>query len=251
MDIKSTDFLLPGNFLLLGAVFFVIIFLRYLLISAGFHYVIHRIFKRQFSDRILNHDRFSNHQMIREITWSAFTSMIFAISACAMVIAWQQDWTQLYIDWYTFPIWYLPLSLFAALFIHDTYYYFLHRWMHLSRTAFLYVHKVHHDSIITNAMTSFSFHPLESIFQAAIIPVIIFLLPMHLGVLLILLFLMTISGTINHAGAELYSKNGKTHWFWKWIIGAAHHDLHHKKFNHNYGLYFTFWDRWMGTEYEE
>ena len=105
-------------------------------------------------------------------------------------IAWQQDWTQLYIDWYTFPIWYLPLSLFAALFIHDTYYYFLHRWMHLSRTAFLYVHKVHHDSIITNAMTSFSFHPLESIFQAAIIPVIIFLLPMHLGVLLILLFLI-------------------------------------------------------------
>jgi len=27
--------------------------------------------------------------------------------------------------------------------------------------------------------------------------------------------------------------------------------LHHEKFNGNYGLYFTFWDKWMKTEFEE
>jgi Delta7-sterol 5-desaturase len=30
----------------------------------------------------------------------------------------------------------------------------------------------------------------------------------------------------------------------------VHHDLHHNgSFNHNYGLYFTWWDKWMGTEH--
>ena len=28
-----------------------------------------------------------------------------------------------------------------------------------------------------------------------------------------------------------------------------HHDLHHKYFIHNYGLYFTWWDKWFGTEH--
>ncbi|MHA4894836.1 sterol desaturase family protein [Pedobacter sp. PWIIR3] len=29
---------------------------------------------------------------------------------------------------------------------------------------------------------------------------------------------------------------------------SIHHNLHHSKFKGNYGLYFRFWDRLMGTE---
>jgi len=29
---------------------------------------------------------------------------------------------------------------------------------------------------------------------------------------------------------------------------AAHHDLHHLKFEGNYGSMFTFWDKLMGTD---
>jgi Delta7-sterol 5-desaturase len=32
------------------------------------------------------------------------------------------------------------------------------------------------------------------------------------------------------------------------LIGATHHSLHHKQFKYNYGLYFTFWDKWKRTE---
>jgi sterol desaturase/sphingolipid hydroxylase (fatty acid hydroxylase superfamily) len=32
---------------------------------------------------------------------------------------------------------------------------------------------------------------------------------------------------------------------------TTHHDMHHQQFNGNYGLYFTWWDRWMGTEFPE
>jgi sterol desaturase/sphingolipid hydroxylase (fatty acid hydroxylase superfamily) len=59
---------------------------------------------------------------------------------------------------------------------------------------------------------------------------------------------MTIAATINHGGVEIYSAKWARNRLAKWLIGAAHHDDHHKKFNYNYGLYFTFWDTWMGTE---
>jgi sterol desaturase/sphingolipid hydroxylase (fatty acid hydroxylase superfamily) len=59
---------------------------------------------------------------------------------------------------------------------------------------------------------------------------------------------MTFSGTINHAGVEIYPKSFQGHWLGKWLIGATHHDLHHKQFRFNFGLYFTCWDKWMHTE---
>jgi hypothetical protein len=43
-------------------------------------------------------------------------------------------------------------------------------------------------------------------------------------------------------------QNFQRHLFGKWLIGATHHSLHHKQFKYNYGLYFTFWDKWKKTE---
>ncbi|MDB5704262.1 MAG: sterol desaturase, partial [Sphingomonas bacterium] len=34
-----------------------------------------------------------------------------------------------------------------------------------------------------------------------------------------------------------------------WLTTTTHHDLHHSEGRHNFGLYFTWWDRWMGTEH--
>ena len=59
------------------------------------------------------------------------------------------------------------------------------------------IHKWHHDSIETSSLTSFSFHAGESILQAVVIPVLILFLPLHIYALFFLLFIMTMSGTIN------------------------------------------------------
>jgi sterol desaturase/sphingolipid hydroxylase (fatty acid hydroxylase superfamily) len=37
----------------------------------------------------------------------------------------------------------------------------------------------------------------------------------------------------------------------KYKTASTHHNLHHEKFKGNYGLYFTFWDKWMKTEIAE
>ena len=59
---------------------------------------------------------------------------------------------------------------------------------------------------------------------------------------------MTFSSTINHAGVEIFPRGFANHWIGRWLVGATHHDLHHKEFRYNFGLYFTFWDKWMETE---
>jgi Delta7-sterol 5-desaturase len=32
---------------------------------------------------------------------------------------------------------------------------------------------------------------------------------------------------------------------------ATHHNMHHQLLKHNFGLYFNFWDRLMGTNHPE
>jgi Delta7-sterol 5-desaturase len=46
----------------------------------------------------------------------------------------------------------------------------------------------------------------------------------------------------------VYPKKFHKHILGRWLIGATHHSLHHKQFRYNYGLYFTFWDKWKRTE---
>ena len=240
----------PKNFALLTAILFLITFIRYLGFSGLYHYTFFILFNKKFKTRFINKADIDRDQAWMEIKYSAFTSVIFAIAGSLLFVLWQEGHTAVYTDWNKYHLLYLPFSLGAILFVHETYYYWLHRWMHYPKIYQL-VHKKHHDSIETNSLTSFSFHPIESFFQAVILIPIILWIPLHVSVLLIFLIVMTISGTINHAGVEVYPSFFNKNWFTKWIIGATHHDIHHKRATFNYGLYFTFWDRWMGTEHRK
>lgn len=175
------------------------------------------------------------------------TSFIFALAGSFSAFIWQKGYTLLYTDIDKYPLWYLPVSLLVSMLMHETYYYWLHRWMHRPK-IFRLLHKVHHDSNTTSAWTAFSFHPLEGLLQAIILPLTIVIIPMHVAVLLFQLTIMTFSSVINHLEIETYPANFHKHIIGKWIIGATHHSLHHKQYKYNFGLYFTFWDKWKKTE---
>jgi sterol desaturase/sphingolipid hydroxylase (fatty acid hydroxylase superfamily) len=96
--------------------------------------------------------------------------------------------------------------------------------------------------------TAFSFHPIEGFIQAIFLPLLLLFLPMNIYVLVFMLVIMSFSSVINHLDIEIYPKWFSKFFFTRWIIGATHHSLHHKQFRYNYGLYFTWWDKWLGTE---
>lgn len=244
---KLPDFSDPLTFFVITVAMFIVVVGRYFLIAGLFQLWFYVWNKEKWQERKLGKKEVDKAQWKREIRWSIITSLIFAVAGSLTALAWQNGFTQLYVDVNDFPLWYLPVSLLVAMFVHETYYYWLHRWMHQPR-VFRLMHKVHHDSNTTSAWTAFSFHPLEGLLQAIILPITILFLPMHVYVLLFQLTLMTFSSVINHLEIEVYPASFAHNRIGKWLIGATHHSLHHKQFRYNYGLYFTFWDKVHKTE---
>ena len=187
-------------------------------------------------------------QIRSEIGWSLASAAIYGIPAGAALWAWQElGWTQIYTDIASYPIWYIPLSLFLYLFAHDTWFYWTHRWMHRPKW-FRIAHAVHHASKPPTAWTAMSFHPIEALTGAVVIPVLVFVVPIHIGALGAVLAIMTLMGVTNHMGWEMFPRWLVHSRVGNWLITASHHERHHEEYRCNYGLYFRFWDRLCGTD---
>ena len=153
----------------------------------------------------------------------------------------------IYLDPNKYGVAWLFVSAAIYLSIQDTYYYWLHRLMH-RRMVFRYVHAGHHRSRQPTPFASFSFDWAEAALNAWLLPALTFVIPIHPAVILTLLTIMTIAAVLNHAGAEVLPRWLVDGWVGAWLISATHHSVHHTHYGANFGLYFRFWDRAMGTD---
>lgn len=188
----------------------------------------------------------------RDIMWSMITITIFATVILLTMVKYKHL-TNLYtdIDEYGYP--YMIFSFFWMLFLHDTWFYWWHRAMH-HPFLFKHIHLVHHKSTNPSPWTAYAFHPLEALIEVGIHPLIAFTLPIYTPALGLFFLFQIFYNVYGHLGFELYPKGFHNHWFGKWINTSVAHNLHHKKFDGNYGLYLLFWDRMMGTlrkDYDE
>lgn len=238
-----------GHWLFWVVALFVVIFIRYVLFSGGYHLLLRQRLRDRFRHRIFHYEIDEGAAQVRTEIWrSAMVSLIFAAFGILVLYMWQAEWTQLYLTLES-PSDFVWLFAGPILFLlaQETYYYWIHRWMHRPG-IYERVHRWHHESIETTAWTAFSFHPTEAVLQAVFLPLSVLLIPMHAFAFLTLLAVMTLSATINHAGVEVFPASWANIPLLRGLIGATHHDAHHKQAKYNFGLYFTFWDKWMGTE---
>jgi sterol desaturase/sphingolipid hydroxylase (fatty acid hydroxylase superfamily) len=188
-------------------------------------------------------------QVKREIGWSLLAAVIYGLPAGLVAWAWAtRGWTLIYSDAGDAPLWWLPLSVLAYLALHDAWFYWTHRAMHHWPALFRAAHAVHHESRPPTAWAAMAFHPWESLSAAWLIPALTFLIPIHVGALLLVLTVMTFFGVTNHMGWEIFPRAWVEGWFGRHIISASHHHLHHTHYQSNFGLYFRFWDRLCGTD---
>jgi len=217
-----------------------IVGLRYLLASGGF----------ALATRIRHPGLYRGleRQIRGEIGWSLLSAAIYGGPAGIVAWGWQaRGWTRIYSDAHAFPLWYLPVSLLLYLFAHDTWFYWTHRWMHRPRW-FRIAHAVHHASRPPTAWAAMSFHPVEALSGAVVIPALVFLIPIHVAVLGAVLTIMTVMGVTNHMGWEIFPRALVHSRLGGWLITASHHQRHHEHYQCNYGLYFRVWDRLCGTD---
>ena len=187
-------------------------------------------------------------QIRREIGWSLLSAAIYGVPAGLVAWGWQElGWTRIYTDWGAYPLWYLPLAPLLYLFAHDTWFYWTHRWMHRPR-LFRIAHAVHHASRPPTAWAAMSFHPWEALTGAIVLPLLVFMIPIHAAMLGLVLLVMTVMGVTNHMGWEMFPRALVHSRLGGWLITASHHQRHHDEYACNYGLYFRFWDRLCGTD---
>jgi lathosterol oxidase len=141
---------------------------------------------------------------------------------------------------------YFIIAFPLMILMHDTYFYWLHRLMH-SPWLFKMVHLAHHKSTNPSPWAAYAFHPLEAIAESLIFVIFLFAIPVH-SIHLTLFFVSSLLYNVyGHLGFEVYPKGFNKHWLGKWINTSTCHNQHHQYFKGNYGLYFTIWDRLMGT----
>ncbi|WP_420315736.1 sterol desaturase family protein [Ekhidna sp.] len=189
----------------------------------------------------------------REVIFSLITISIFVLVALIVFATPLRNYTLQYNSIESIGWGYWVVSILLMIILHDTYFYWMHRIMHHPK-LYRAIHRVHHQSTNPSPWTAYAFHPLEAVVEASIIFPIAFFIPFHRSALLVFLVFMILYNVYGHLGYELYPKGFNKTWVGKWVNTSVNHNQHHKHFHGNYGLYFLFWDRMLGTlrpDYDE
>ncbi len=226
---------------------FAIVVFRYFSVAGVFWLAFYKSSSTAIKNRQIYPNLPSAKNQLYEIKWSMYTSVLFAVSGVLMGIMWQLGWTQLYLKFDHFGYWYLIVSLLVISLVHDFYFYWTHRWLHIPK-AYKMFHRVHHNSVTPSPWASFSFHPVEGLVQALALPLIILFIPVHPLALLVYLSAMTLSAVTNHLGFEILPR-GSEKTIGKWVISGVHHTQHHRYYRYNFGLFYTFFDVLFSTEH--
>ena len=230
-------------------ILYALIVLRYILF-AGSAYLLFYVWKREKFLRIKIQSKFPDRINIsREVFFSLCSMAVFAGAGGLIFYLRNHGYTRIYLNIHAHSIGYLFLSSAIFIMAHDTYFYWTHRFMHW-RVIYKYVHRIHHLSTNPTPWAAFAFHPLESVIEVGILPIMVFLIPLHPLAIFIWVLYMTALNVMGHLGFEIFPSGFTRHSITRWHNTSVHHNMHHHYVRCNYGLYFNIWDRLIGTNHE-
>ena len=220
---------------------------RYLIAAPAVYLCVHVLFKWWFRNRRIRRDRPAVRDIRREFLWSLLTALIFA-SVGVSIFAGVASGMMVVEEGFGHRGWvYFVGSVIAAIIAHDAYFYWTHRLMH-HRRLFRWSHLTHHRSRTPTPFAAYAFGPVEAMVQAAFLPLLLLVMPMSGWAIFAFLLHMIVRNAIGHSGHEWFPRGTSRGLWLGWLTTVTHHDMHHENVRGNYGLYFTWWDRLMGTE---
>jgi sterol desaturase/sphingolipid hydroxylase (fatty acid hydroxylase superfamily) len=223
---------------------------RYFLFAGIPFLIFYILFPDAFSKNKIQLKLAKRKDFIREILHSLQTTFVLAGVGLLILQTPLKKYTQFYDKLSDYPLWWVPVSVLLALLIHDTYFYWMHRAVH-HPSLYKRVHLVHHKSVNPSPWASYSFHFLEAVIEGMVAPLILLLIPIHPIALILFAFSSFMINVYGHLGFEIAPKWFRRSLLFEMLNTSTHHNLHHAKFHGNYGLYFRFWDRMMGTEHPD
>jgi len=224
-------------------------FLRYWLIAGGVFALINVAFAKPLAGRKIRDGAIPKGQIRREILASLRTIAIFSLTGLGVAVG--ASFGVMQLESVAAQGWiYFAFSLAVLIIAHDAWFYWTHRLLHDPR-VFRRFHRLHHKSHAPTPFTSYAFNTGEAVLNAVYLPLILLVLPASIPALIIFGVHMMVRNAIGHCGFELFPARWNGRPTFDWLTTVTHHDLHHSDARCNFGLYFSWWDRLMGTEHPE
>ena len=224
--------------------------LRYALGAGGTYLVINTLLAHRLRSRKIRDRTPGWAQIRRELKSSARTVLIFAMTGVLIGFAHANALMPIYTQVSDHGWAYLLASVIAIVVAHDAWFYWTHRMLH-SKRLFRWAHRTHHQSFNPTPFTSYAFDVPEAVTNAVFLPIFLLLVPMHPIAVFVFLAHMMMRNTLGHCGFEVFPARADGRPLFDWMTTVTHHDLHHAHGRYNMGLYFTWWDRIMGTEHPD
>ncbi|CAJ1976867.1 unnamed protein product [Sphenostylis stenocarpa] len=139
------------------------------------------------------------------------------------------------------------LQFLIAMFVMDTWQYFVHRYMHQNKFLYRHVHSWHHTLVVPYAIGTLYNHPIEGLLLDTIGGAISFLISGMTARTAVMFFCFTMVKAVDdHCGLRL--PGNIFHLFFQ--NNTAYHDIHHQlqglKYNYSQP-FFSIWDKLLGT----
>jgi sterol desaturase/sphingolipid hydroxylase (fatty acid hydroxylase superfamily) len=189
-------------------------------------------------------------QLVGEFFFSLRSVAIFSTTALIPFVLERAGWLhghEIGTSWG--PLWFW-ISLALMIVAHDAYFYWVHRAIHDPR-LFRRFHRRHHKSFNPSPFTAYSFDIGEAALMGTFVPIWVILVPTPWPAVGLFVLHQIVRNTLGHSGYEIMPARKDGRPLLDWLTTTTHHDLHHSQAGYNYGLYFTWWDRWMGTEHPD
>ena len=138
----------------------------------------------------------------------------------------------------------LIFPLFVILIFDDTFFYFLHRFMHENKYIYKKIHKIHHRANSPIPIDYIYVHPIE--WMSGFIGPFIGILLLG-GISIYTFWLYFIIRNLHELDIHSGLKSSFLNRSFPFSGTNEHHDLHHAKRNGNYASTFTFWDSLFKT----
>ena len=207
---------------------------------------VHVLLRRRLAHRVIAGWP-SARDLRREMAYSASTVVIFAGLSAGVFALFTQGHIAIYRQPDRYGWLWLTASFPLMLLWHDAYFYWTHRLLH-TPALFGRVHGVHHRSRNPSPWAAYAFHPLEAVVNGLVTPLALLAVPLHWSVLLAFSVHQIARNAHGHLAIETMPRGFARHAFFGRFTTTTHHHLHHETARGNYGLWFTWWDRWCGTE---
>jgi sterol desaturase/sphingolipid hydroxylase (fatty acid hydroxylase superfamily) len=220
---------------------------RYFLVAGGLYCLLEIAFKQTFLRYRIQQAFPPLRQIGYEIRWTLSNTACSSLSTLLIYRLVRDGHARMYFGLADYGWPYLVFSSMLFVVGYDTWLYWEHRYLH---TGWMYdhVHAVHHRMGNPSAFASFAHHPIETFMGNVYFILFVVFVPIHPLAMAAAGAYMFYTAIVGHLGYEFYPRGFTRAPLLGLVNTATYHNIHHREMRCNYGAWFIYWDRLMGTE---